>query len=265
MKKLFLIISILFIYSLHAQEDLFMYDYRKVPAEEMETFMQNEAIFWSKVHSNMQKKGHITGWAMLRKVGGLESEPNVYFYIGIGSYENLDNLGENYSAARKEVMDGLDWEMKALIEKSLKQEKFGVGNVLLNRTATAGGGVGDFNYLVHNYAKANNVSEFLDVQEKYFKPFFDEQIKAGNTKQTYWNVAEVVNPTGHGYNWNCYTADAYKNQSDIYNAWNTEITGPQEGFELTNKLLDNKWFYKSIIWEKLMWLDADGNFKSVWD
>lgn len=265
MKKLLLIISFLFIYSINAQEDLFMYDYRNVPAEEMDTFMQNEAIFWSKVHSNMQKKGHITGWAMLRKVGGLESEPNIYFYVGIGSYENLDNVGKNYSAAEKEVMDGLDWEMKTLIKKRLKQKKYRVGNVLLNRTANAGGGVGDFNYLVHNYVKANNVSEFVDVQEKYFKPFFDEHIKAGNTKQTYWNVAAVVNPRGHGYNWNCYTADAYKNMSDIYNAWNTEITWPQEGFELANKLMDNKGFYKMIIWHKLMWLDGDGNYKSIWD
>lgn len=266
MKRILLIFTVCLFSLSYAQEDLFLYDYRHVPQEEMSDFIQNEAIFWSKVHANLQKKGQITGWAMMRKVGGLQSEPNIYFYIGIGSYNNLDNSSKNYGQAEKEVMDSFDEDMQKLIKKRLKQEKFRVGSVMMNRvSAVAAENVNDWNYLVHNYAKASDVGEFVDVQTKYFKPFFEEHIKAGNTKQLYWNVAAVVNPRGYGYKWNCYTADGYKNQSDIYNAWNTEIEWPEEGMAEANKSMNDKGFYKSVVWHRLLSIDNEGKLHTAWD
>ena len=261
MKKLFLFIAIiLFGFSnIIAQENLFSYDYRNVPADEMEVFMANEAMYWSKIHAVLLKKGKITGWTVSRRVGGLESEPNVYFYVGIGSYENLDNLYKDWPQAEKEVRSAMDKEKLSLIDERLKQNKFRVGNVMFNRRSFVGPTDGDWNFLVHNYAKASDVGAFLDVQDKYFKPFFEENITNKNTKQVFWSNAAVLNPTGDGYNWNCYTVDAYKNQSDIYNAWNKEITWPQDGLTEANNLMKNQAFYKSVVWRKVMSLDAEGN------
>jgi len=262
MKHLILLFALCFFSFTYAQENLFLYDYRSVPQEEMNDFKQNEAEFWSKVHANLIKKGKITGWAMLSRVGGLESDPNIYFFIGIGSYENFDSMGENYPKAYEEVMSSLSQDKQKLLKERLKQKKFRIANVLLNRNDDVWSESPDFNYIVHNYAKANDVNAFLEAQKKYFKPFFEQQIKAKNTKQVGWLTASVLNPRGYHYNWNCYTADLYKNQSEIYNAWNTEVTYPEEGFTALAKSMDNPGFYKSVVWEKLMWLDADGNFHS---
>lgn len=260
MKKLLLVAIAIFGFSnISAQEDLFTYDYRNVPADEMEIFMANEAMYWSKIHAVLLKKGKIAGWSVSRRVGGLTSEPNVYFYLGIGSYENLDNLYKDWPQAEKEVRSAMDKEKLALIDERLKQNKFRVANVLLNRRSFVGSGDGDWNFLVHNYAKASNVGDFLDVQDKYFKPFFEENIKNKNTKQVFWMTAGVLSPQGYGYNWNCYTVDAYKNRSDMYNAWNTEITFPEDGLTEVNNLMKNQAFYKRVVWRKVMSLDADGN------
>ena len=261
MKKLLLFVAIaIFGFSnISAQEDLFSYDYRNVPADEMEVFMGNEAMYWSKIHAVLLKKGKITGWSVSRRVGGLESEPNVYFYVGIGSYENMDNLYKDWPQAEKEVRNAMDEEKLALIDERLKQNKFRVGNVLFNRRSFVGSADGDWNFLVHNYAKATDVGAFLDVQDKYFKPFFEENITNKNTKQVFWLTAAVLSPTGDGYKWNCYTADAYKNMSDIYNAWNKEITYPEDGLTEANNLMKNQAFYKSVVWRKVMSLDAEGN------
>lgn len=265
MKKLLILFAILFCSYSYGQEDLFYYDFRHVPADEMEAFQKNEAEFWAKVHQNMKSKKQITGWAMCSRVGGVSKDPNIYFYLGIGSFENLDNINKNYSAAYNEVMSSMNDDDQKEMKERLKIDSHRIANVLLNRQSTVNVENPKWNYIVHNYAKANNVGAFLDAQDKYFKPFFEEHIKAGNTKQKVWITARVLNPVGDRYNWNCYTADTYENMSDIYNSWTSEVTWPEGGMTEVAKTMDTPNFYKSVIWKKIMWLDGDGKFHSVWD
>jgi len=265
MKKLVLLFTIFVCALSYSQENLFMYDYRSVPSDEREAFIKNEADFWSKVHQNMMKSGHITGWTMMSRVGGVTSDPNIYFYLGLGSFENLDNMSANYDKAIEEVMESLDADAQKEMKERLKIESHRIANVLLNRSSTVFAEGQDWNYLVHNYAKATNVGDFLDAQDKYIKPFFEENFKAKNTKQVGWITASVLNPTGNHYNWNCYTADAFQKMSDIYNAWNSEVTWPTEGMNEINKITEKPGFYKSVVWRKMLWLDEDGKFHSAWD
>ncbi|TDQ32852.1 hypothetical protein [Zeaxanthinibacter enoshimensis] len=241
-----------------AQEQLFAYDYRSVPAEEMKTFMENEAMYWSKIHGNLLKKGHITGWSMCTRVNGLESEPNVYFYYGIGSYENLDKIGEHWQAARDEVRGTMNKEQLADIDQRIKQKKFRVGEVLLNRISMASTDNPQWKYLVHNYTNATDVNAFLTAQDQYFKPHFEKHMKAGNTKQVLWLTAMVLSPQGYGYNWNSYTVDGFVKYRDIFNAWTSEVEWPQEGLEAVSKTMKNEQFYKRVIWQRRMWLDDQG-------
>ncbi|WP_242121714.1 hypothetical protein, partial [Aestuariivivens sediminicola] len=85
------------------------------------------------------------------------------------------------------------------------------------------------------------------------------------TKQVFWYTASVLNPRGYGYNWNCYTVDAYKNMSDIYDSWNTDIDFPEEGWKKTSDLMKNQDFYKRVIWKKVMSLDSEGNLVKNWN
>ena len=262
MKRLLLLIAILVTTAGFSQEDLFFYSYRLVPADEMELFKSNEADFWSKVHGNLLRQKKITGWAMLSRVGGLASDPNIYFFVGVGSFENLDNMNANYGKAIEEVMSSLDAGAQSKMKERLKQEKFEVGTAMLNRRSTIMRENADWDYLVHNYARANNIAGFLDAQDKYFKPFFEEHINAGNTKQVGWITAGVMNPVGYAYKWNCYTADAFKSMSDIYNAWDDDsIEWPEGAMEEINKTTEQAGFWKRIIWRKDMWLDEDGNLQ----
>ena len=265
MKKLLLLFAVFVFAFSYAQPNLFMYDYRSVPDDQMEAFQKNEADFWSKVAQNMLKKEQITGWTMMSRVGGATSDANIYFYVGIGSYDNLDNLGTNYNKAYDEVMATLDADTQKKMKERLKIERHSTMNVLLNRRSTVFAEGQDWNYLVHNYTKANDVGAFLDLQDKYFKPFFEEHFKAKTTKQVGWITASVLNPTGNYYKVNCYTADAYQKLSDIYNAWSSEVTWPEEGMTEVGKTMDSGGFYKSVIWQKVLWLDGEGKFHSAWD
>lgn len=266
MKTFLSAIVFCFFMQVNAQNEVFAYDYRNVPDEEMETFMGNEAMYWSKIHANLIKNGTITGWTMCRRINGLASEPNIYFFYGLGSVENIERMEKAWPQAEKEVRSGMTKEKLAEIDQRIKQKKYRYGEVLLSRTSSVNmGNGGDWNYLVHNYCNASDVSAFLAGQEKYFKPFFETNITAKNTKQVFWYAAAVLSPRGSGYNWNCYTVDAYKTYSDIFNAWETPPTWPEDGFAEINKYLPDGNFYKSVVWQKTMWLDAEGQLKTAWD
>ncbi len=116
-----------------AQNRLALNSFRKVPANELKTFMQNEAFYWSKVAAVLKEKGQITAWAIQVRNGGmLATEPNVNTRIGIGSWENYENLGKNYAAAQEIVKSQMDPEKRALLEEALKQDKFEFAAILTN-------------------------------------------------------------------------------------------------------------------------------------
>lgn len=262
MKRILLLAIILTTSLAVSQENLFFYSYRHVPQDEMDLFRSNEADFWSKVHGVLLREKKITGWAMLSRVGGLASDPNIYFFIGVGSFDNLDNMGANYGKAIQETMSSLDAAAQSKMKERLKQEKFEVGTAMLNRNSMVWRDNAEWNYLVHNYARASDVGGFLEAQDKFFKPFFEENIKANKTKQVGWLTGVMMNPVGHAYKWNCYTADAFNKLSDIYNAWNEEnVEFPEGALDAVNKTTAEPGFYKRVVWRKEMWLDGDGNLQ----
>jgi len=60
MKQIIFLLTIgVFSNFLVAQERLASNSFRKVPAKELKTFMQNEAFYWSKVATILKEKGQI--------------------------------------------------------------------------------------------------------------------------------------------------------------------------------------------------------------
>jgi hypothetical protein len=262
MKNLLLLLTVFNIYTISAQEDIFSYSYRNVPANEMNSFIENEVVYWSGIHAILLKKEQATGWAMLKRYGGKESDPNIYFYMGLGSFDNLDNLQKNWQAAEVEFRGSMDPEKLALIDQQLNIPKRIMGEVLFNRLSSVNvkAGMDGWNYLVHNYKKAEDKLAWVGLQDKYFRPFFEKNIKAKNIKHKYWNSAVVINPTGDSFDWNAYTADAFKELSDVFNPWIKQVEWPIISDEDVENFGGNT-FYKTIVWEKILWLDAQGNLR----
>ena len=88
---------------MHIHKSYYMYDFRNVPEDELAVMTENEEHFWSKVAQDQIKKGNMTGWAMLERMGGSADEPNVLFYIGAGSKKNIDQLGNSFGEGSQNV------------------------------------------------------------------------------------------------------------------------------------------------------------------
>ena len=79
MKMKFFTTLLIMIAGFAHSQSYYMYDFRNVPEDELAVMTENEEHFWSKVAQDQIKKGNMTGWAMLERMGGSADEPNVLF------------------------------------------------------------------------------------------------------------------------------------------------------------------------------------------
>ena len=129
MKK-FITITLLLFINFSFSQDYFTHDYRYIPADKLEHHIKIEKHYWSKVAQLLVKEGKLMGWAMLQKEGGSSNEPNIYFYIGIGDKNNLDNLYDNYAKASKTVLNSMGEDAAELVQIALIVEPTGVFNTI---------------------------------------------------------------------------------------------------------------------------------------
>lgn len=266
MKKISLLLSLFFAFQFNfAQERLALNSFRKVPANKLKTFMQNEAFYWSKVAAILKSKGQITAWAIQVRSGGmLVSEPNVNTRIGIGSWENYENLGKNYAIAEAEVKSKMDHEKLALLEESLKQDKFDFASILTNTNELIWSDKQpSFKYVVINYSNANNVTQYISEESRIMKPFFEKLMKQGKTKMKGWATTTVLSPSGYEYPYNAYTVDFYDNISDAFTPFNSDdIAWPEEMSSLGQ--LKTPGFWKRVIWQRVMYLNQNNELVQTW-
>lgn len=248
-----------------AQENLAINSFRQVPADELKTFMQNEAIYWSKVAAVLKEKGQINAWGIQVRSGGmLASEPNVNTRIGLGSWENFENLGMNYAAAEEVVRSQMDPEKLALLEESLKQDKFEFAAILTNTEELIWSDKQpSFNYIVYNYSNANDVNQYLAEESRIMKPFFEKLMKQGKTKMKGWGTISVLSPTGYEYPYNAYTVDFYENIGDAFSPFTSEdVSWPEEMASLGE--LKTPGFWKRVIWKRVLHLNQNNELVQSW-
>jgi hypothetical protein len=261
MKKILLIpFLLLFINVVSAQQDLALLGYRNIPQEEMKTFIQNEAMYWSKVAAVLKGKNQITGWAIHAKVGGgRASEANIMTRVAPGTWENYENLGKNYAAAEKQVREEMDPALWALLEDDLKQDKYNVASLLVqNASKGVWAKNSNWNYVVQNFVKATNPVNYLAEEERIMAPFFKKMIKQGGTKMKGWTTVTVLSPTGYDYSFNVFTVDFYENLSDVFNPFTSDsVEWPSEMASLGE--MKTPGFWKRVVWKRAMYLDDNNN------
>ena len=106
-----------------------------------------------------------------------------------------------------------------------------------------------------------NANQWLETQLKEWGPFIKKNMNNGKVKQEIWAPAIRLTPQGNGYNWNVISVDGFNTLEDLYT--NRGIDYPDMD-SIDSKALQNSMpegWHKQIIWERIMWLDTDGEIK----
>ena len=101
MRKYFLTAMMFFLTSsLSAQ--YFLYGYVQVPEDNIQEFIENEEEYFSQAAKIAIENEVIEGWGILSRYQGLDSEPNFYWYVGVGDIDKLDNFNKIVACGIKE-------------------------------------------------------------------------------------------------------------------------------------------------------------------
>ena len=260
MKKVFITTFCVLVSTFSFSQNYFMYDFRSVPDEELSDMMENEEHFWSQVAQDQVKKGKMTGWAMLQRMGGSSEEPNVLFYIGAGSKDNLDKLGESFGEGSKAVMSKMGKGASVFVKRALDIPSRRVGQVIMNRIHSEFDSDWTYhNYVKINFAKVSNVPKMNDLQAKVWGSYIKDMMRKNATSQKLWSASNVVSPNGGGYNWNYVTIDTYMTYGDLLDGgWSKTPAIPN--LTEINDLMGGQ-FYKQVGWRVVMSVNSKGEFR----
>lgn len=249
MKKLVVLFALLFVATSFAQ--ISYLQYRHVPAEHEDKFLERETKHWSKVAQAAIAKGQMTSWSLWRKVGVLNSSDSSPNYVFVNTYAKLDQL--DAPAIWAGNMEALGDVKPADIETGSFTTTTFDYYVQLEDSVD-----GDYKYAIVNYAKPTDRSAFIEENKTLWKPLHEATIKKGGG-MTGWSISSVVYPGGNLDRFSVLTVDGFAKLSDAmeylrYESPDPSTTSPFAEVVSKSKMgeiLPNGFEY-SLIYERVM-------------
>ena len=89
MKKLLMLLAVVFTSSMFAQKQVSMHMYVKVLPEHQEEFERLEIDYWSKVAKKEIDAGRMTGWGLMKSIG-VDKAATEANYLIVNTFENIE-------------------------------------------------------------------------------------------------------------------------------------------------------------------------------
>ena len=203
-----LVLTIQFVNS----QEVTTHEYRYVSQENMEEYLKRETTYYSKFAESEIKKGNLTYWAILEKVGGenIQNTPNV---LTINSYTNMDerenmwgNIGKLFPNVKLEDMHTERLCKRTDIIYLRKINRVEVENANPDR---------DFKYVHLVYHNNINVGKHFDFENNTWAPLLKKAMDKGITTMKGWENYIVVSPVAKEFP---YTSASYDFYSTMHHA-----------------------------------------------
>lgn len=253
MKNIFLLlVALLITGSVSAQ--ISYLQYRHVPADQEEKFVERETKHWSKVAESAIKKGQMQSWTLWRKVGITSADESTPNYVIVNTFENLDNMDMN-----KVWSDNLG----ALGDtKPEDVETMSFTTVVFDYYVQSEDQIdGNFKYALVNYAKPTDLTAFIQENRALWKPLHQASINNVMNSMTYWGMSSVIYPVGNKDRFSVFTVDGFNKLSDALDYLRfTETSDNSPNAAAWNDVLDKtkmdellpNGFERRIIYERVL-------------
>lgn len=235
--KTILILVFLFSFKMNAQDDrdtgISVHQYRQVPPDQMEEFIERETKYWSKVAENAVAKGNLTFWALLQKVGGFD-EPNSSNILFINTYNDIDAMAGIWDPTT--VWPNVPME---------QMETYSMGKLMhtvfikpaVHVEAKNAVPENDYNFVKMIYHNASNPGNLIELEDKYWTPFIQSAMDSGKTKQKAWGNGMILSPSNPKMKANTISYDIYDSLKEaLYPTWDENTVFPTDGLTEINEL-----------------------------
>jgi len=205
MKKVILLFASLFIVCISYAQVSYL-QYRHVPSDKEQEFLEKETQYWSKVAKAAIDKGAMSGWALWRKVS--VTAPDAPNYVFVNSFASIDKIDQS-AIWSEENLKKMGVSPDMVETNSFTTVSFDYWMQLEDTVQ------GDYKYAVVNYAKPNSLSGFIEENKTLWKPFHQSNITGKTMGMTSWGLMSVIYPKGNLAKFSCFTWDGFNSMTDV--------------------------------------------------
>jgi hypothetical protein len=213
-----------------------VYQYRHVPADKVDEFLNRETTYWSKVAEKALEKGNLTFWALLQKVSGYDL-PNSSNFLFVNTYNDLDKVGEVWDPSTvfpNVPMDIIETGSMSTITSTLFLND-------QNWEQAADAQPSDFKYLVLLYHNASDANQLIELENTHWAPFIKSAMDNHQISQVGWGNATVLSPLGEDIKFNTVSYDIFPSLNQaLMPDWDENVTFPEEGLNQIGEIELNR-------------------------
>ena len=212
MNRLFLLLFSLLISGVYVNAQEFTtHEYRSVAPEDMEEYIKREVVYWSKFAESEMKKGNLTYWAVLQRVGGenILDEPNI---LRINTFVDIDkDVNWNSITTLFPKVDFKDMDARAISKTTDKIFLRDLGNhieapnVIPER---------DFKYMRINYHNMKDPWKHINFESEHVKPFFQKAMDDEKTSIKGWGNSLILSPKSEEFKYKTHSYDFFSSLKD---------------------------------------------------
>jgi hypothetical protein len=204
-----------------------VYQYRHVPADKVDEFINRETTYWSEVAEKAMAKGNITFWALLQKMNGYDL-PNSSNFLLVNTYADIDAAAEVWNPA--DAFPGVSMDMMETNSLSTVTTMAFVLDQGWEQAADAQ--PEDFKYLNMIYHTASNPGQLIQLEKDHWGPFVKKAMDEKKTTQVGWGNAVIISPTGEDVKFNTVSYDVYPSLKEALTpTMADDIVFPEQGLE----------------------------------
>ena len=212
MKNSFIILFTLLISCVFVNAQEFTtHEYRYVAPEDMDNYIKREVVYWSKFAESEMKKGNLTYWAVLERVGGenLLNEPNI---LRINTYVDIDK-DVDWKSITKLFPNNkfVDMDARQISKTTDKVFLRDLGNHIQGATVVP---ERDFKYMRVNYHNMKDTWWHLNFEAAHVKPYFQKAMDEGKTSIKGWGNALILTPKSDGFQYKTHSYEFFSSLKD---------------------------------------------------
>lgn len=188
-----------------------MHQYRNIAPENMQEYLKRETTYWKKFAEQEVKKGNLTFWAILQKVGGVDllNTPNILI---VNTFNNIDKqlnwgaVNDLFPDVKMEDIDtqGLGATTATIFLRSLDNHVQGEDVDPVN----------DFKYVKVIYHNPKNTGLLLNFESEKWKPMIQKAMNDGTTTMKGWGNARIIHPSSESFPYTTSSHDIFASLED---------------------------------------------------
>jgi hypothetical protein len=216
MRQFFTLVTALLCLTISFGQQVSYVQFRQVPQDKHQEFVEKETKYWAKVAKAAIDKGLMEHWSLWRKVGTTNMDgPNYAFVNRFASLESVDQ-GAIWSDENVAAMGAnpADVETQSFAPTYMDYW-FQIEAVV----------PGNSKYVIVNYAMPVNRGAFIEENKELWLPMHQKNIETGNMGMSSWAMMSVTYPRGNNARFSVATVDGFNTINDAMSYLSYKPTG----------------------------------------